>query len=61
MTQKKKLVQMWVHPSFKTKIKLESIKKNMNIVDYTKFVGGDYEGNELIGEKKKERGFKIGF
>ena len=33
---KKKIVMLWVHPDFKSRINVESAKNNESIIEYTK-------------------------
>lgn len=61
---RKKLVNVWVVPEFRTKLKVESSIKGLSIADYTKELSKATDNinlNSPIFEEKKKRGFKLEF
>lgn len=61
---KKRLVNVWVVPEFRTKLKVESSIKGLSIADYTKELSKNNENlnvNNALFEEKKKRGFKLEF
>ena len=58
---------IWVHPSLKKKLKRESIDNDMNLLEFTKFLGnnpGSLLGKDVVEEKKEEikrRPFRLDF
>jgi hypothetical protein len=59
---KKNSVQIWVDPSFQNKLKVESAKKGMPIISYTKYLASEdinlnYENNDKT--KKRFWNFEL--
>ena len=56
----KKQVQMWVHPDFAKKLKIEAVTNNMKLIPYTKklAVCEDMYGEN---EKKQKKRFNYSF
>lgn len=53
MTKKKE--QLWVHPTFKKKMKVMASEADLTILEYTKILG------ESQNEKKHKKDFKFNF
>jgi len=58
---KRRPVLMWVDPSFKTSVKIQSAQQNKTVIEFTKALADS--GNELMEENpivnKKKFTFKI--
>jgi len=56
--KKEHATQIWVHPDFKNKIKIDSTLNNMSILKYTEKIA---KKKNLFGENNDEKEPKFGF
>ena len=54
---KKELI--WVHPTFKKKLKIKAIEEETTVIGLTKRMAGDDNCLKYYEELKKKNGFKI--
>lgn len=59
--KKPQYAMIWVHPTFRKKIKIESSQNNMSIVDYTKHLANQKSLQEEFKESMEDNSVKKRF